>query len=364
MEACEQCGGGQVSFGSRETSLPVIVDGRLDRRRVTVRRWRCRSCSRVRDERREDILATTRNAIRDLVVVDGIGGTASRLGCDERTVRSHLRHWISSRESDVADGLPEVLGVASLTMGGAIRAILTDPDEGALLDVASNYADAGEWVKNRPGRVKLCVVGLDAEAYRFVREQFPDAEVAVPPSTARRAIAAAATITLRQLSGGSRRNGRDKGSLVTRKDADLTAAEADEVQSFWSPLAKALRRHVLALCEGIGTTSEQFKAVLAGMREFCSRAPGLRLERLLDVWGTAFAAGAGERWLDVFERRLDTIIRHMRVEHRLSGIEVIRALLVFSDGPRIAERGPSVASLAAALRALRAEAHPAPTMPP
>jgi hypothetical protein len=350
---CPRCSGSARSSGGHDISVLGIENGRLTRTMEKAPKMKCTDCGHVFVQRPLLREALARDHVVSVVRNVGTTEAARRLGCQEKTALSIVKTWTDLREGDVPEFRPVAMAMHPFRAGGEERVLICDTHAGELVDMTVSVPAAGEWIGARVGRVDTVLLPVDAALRAEVETLLPDARILVAPRTAIRSMRAMAGRMLRQLSSEGRRNFRETPALLDLKDDELDEMQADEI-GFWSAPAKALRRHLQALTSGIGRSPEAFRKALVPAMDFLATVlPGTALANLLMNWSEAFAAGAGNGWLDEVGTQMENLSKAVFARLPRSGYDVLRAVLVFPQTARSGDGGVSLLALAREVSGVR-----------
>lgn len=331
---CVECGGtAVVRFGTRTLQrMGLADDGAVVRESEAVQRYRCKECGHAFCLAADD--GEVVEAVCDSALRFGIVRAAEHHGIAPGTVSRMLSRWIGGRRDEADDVLPDVLAVYSLRSREPQRLILADAREEGVLDVVDGQHGLRVYAKDLDGAPTFVAIDIEAGIAATVASIWPQAIVVVPPAAAIRAVESAALTTFRALvrEGVAKgRNFREQPRLLRVRDEELTSVDRDEI-SMWSVQLCRFRAAVLLLLNDLagacpGQFADGLSRVQASLRVL---APDGALDRLLKNWQGAISAGVAERWLDATWTVLETLRREAVATKPSAGLDVLRAILVFS----------------------------------
>ncbi len=354
---CPSCGGTSATRqGTRPRALLDIgLDGRPDRLDTVAQRWRCAACSALFTElpgsgARPRSLATVaaRDAVAEACFEAGYAGAAARFGIDEKTARSLWEEWAETRRDGLTTALPERIGVHVVEVGGVERALVTDTERGAVVDLLEDATAPGlrRWLGGMEERVGMldATIGFHPP-FRDALSGRTRAGLRVLPVHARARGMRAFLSAFRTLVGDRRRLASGRGSnvrLMPRLFArPVTALDGDEREGMgaWDDAVLALyaakERYMEALEETRPATAA---AILAEVRERCLEIPGAGVPAaLVAAWKDEIAAGCVLSRSDPFPGLLDTLARVWAARRPPLPFDLARGLVLLRDGPRMTE---------------------------
>lgn len=333
-DRCPMCTRGRlVRFGTRRLHvLTLDGQGKAIREQTDAQRWRCKACSHTFAERPDSFFV--RDTVVETAMKRGLVEASTLHALDVRTVGRMVRDWINVREGELAIDVPDVVEVTALPTGLGVRVIVSAPHEQAILDVLEGPDALLAYAASHGSVPSLVAVDVDPVVARAVAVAWPEASLAVPPSSAARAVLTAATSSFRGLvrSGvAAGRNYREDPRLLSVHDQDLTAADRDEL-SCWSAGLRRFRAAVVLLLRDLlqGDLTEFSASVRRVQRTIAELSSGGSLDTLLINWGPAILTGVEHRWLDGAHEAVKALRDEVLRLKPTAGFDVLRAILVFS----------------------------------
>lgn len=190
---CPHCGSVAIApNGTRATTYadtpmrgkPVVVQ--WQRQRFKCREAACgKTCTDTHDGLHDDFLMTSRlyNWVGPRCLTHTFAAVALDVGLDERTVRRVFEHWSDSRLNQLDFATPKWLGVDEVHLLHAMRGVLTNIDQRALIDLLPNrnQETMARRIQLMPNRDRVEVMAMDMWApYRRVAANLlPQATVVV-----------------------------------------------------------------------------------------------------------------------------------------------------------------------------------------
>ena len=358
MNGIPQCPGCGWRAATRQGTKPrqlldVDAGGQPVRREALSQRWRCSGCSslftQTLDQARPRSLATL--AARDAVAAScfgaGFAGAATRFGIDEKTARSLWEEWAETRRGELATDLPERLGIHLVTVAGTDRALITDTEALAVVDLLEDATAAGlrHWMERMVDRrgVLDATIGFHPP-FRDALQGIPRAGLRVLPGQARIKGLRAFLSAFRTVAGERRRRSRSAGRVSNVREMPrvfarpLSQASADEREdmSAWDEAVLALYSAKERFMEALDETRPQAAAaILTEVRERCMEIPGAGVPTaLIDAWKGEIAAGTTLPRSDPFPALLDSLALLWAGRRPPLPFDLARGLVLLRDGPR------------------------------
>lgn len=331
---CAACGNADtVKFGVRILQrMTLAADGSVRREPESMQRYRCKSCGHAFSHSPDDDAVV--DTVCDSALRFGLTRAAERHHLDTGTVSRIVSRWIERQQDDLDNKLPDVLVIHPLRSREPPQLILADAQEGGILEIVEGHHGLREYASQCDGSPSLIAIDIDAALASVISSKWPQANLTVPPSAAARAIGAASLMTFREMvrEGVAKgRNFRERSVLLRKRDEDLTPGEKDELE-MWSDRLRRFRSAVQLLLRDLATASlEQFSDGLKRVQNSLKTlAPNGALDHLLNNWEKSISLGVAQRWLDSTWEALDTLRREVTATKPSSGLDVLRAILVFS----------------------------------
>lgn len=350
MSACPECGGRAAKHGTKARRvLDLGADGSPEIGTVRVQRWRCVECgaffSTGVDAAKPRGLATVaaRDAVAAACFRSGWAAAGAEFGIDEKTARSLWAEWAEPRERGLPERVPGTVGLHVFSWAGLERALVTDVEAEAVVDVlrGAGRDDVLCWLASRRdgALVDTVVVSVHQPLREAVRAAFPRARVLVCPGHAAAAADRAFMHAFRQLrrllGRGSGSNVREDPRVFAKRRGALSPGDREDMRG-WDDSVLELweaKEAFAAAVEGPGGS-------LAGAAASCLRLGCRGPAALADSWGDAFLSGAADRRLAGFGAALDAAAGRLSGRRPMVPFELLRALAVLADGPRSCRENP------------------------
>lgn len=191
-DACPKCGvvGELYRHGIKASEFrDAPVHGKQVIIQVQRRRYRCRACQATFLQPLPDMEEGRRMTVRcrEYVAEQGLRRpftqVADDLGLDEKTVRQICGERIERLNAEYKPRAPRVLGIDEVVLMSRACAVLTDSENGHVLDILDTRAKPvlAAWISHLPGRHRIEVVTIDMwRPYReLARALLPNAAVIV-----------------------------------------------------------------------------------------------------------------------------------------------------------------------------------------
>jgi len=191
-DTCAKCGvvGQLYRHGSKVVDYrDAPIRGRQVVIRVERRRYRCRACASTFLQPLPDMEEGRRMTVRCREYIEEQGlkrpftQVADDIGIDEKTVRLICADRIAALDAAHRPSAPRVLGIDEVHIMKRARAVLTDAEQGLLIDMLAerDKATVARWVSRLPGkdRVKVVTIDMHRPYFDVVAMLLPQAAVVV-----------------------------------------------------------------------------------------------------------------------------------------------------------------------------------------
>lgn len=191
-DACIKCGvvGRLYRHGTKVTTYrDSPIRGRTVRLVATVRRYKCRDCNGTFLQPLggvlEDRFMTERCAefIQKQCLLDTFVRIAQEVGCDDKTVRSVAKTYITGINNGYLPKLPEWLGMDETQIEGRMRCVITDIGGKRPIEMleARDKGTLGRWLGRFTDRSMVRGIAIDMwrPYQRLASEMFPGVPVVI-----------------------------------------------------------------------------------------------------------------------------------------------------------------------------------------
>lgn len=354
---CPSCGSADATrHGTKARRLlDVGADGVPGHVETRAQRWRCSGCGHHFTElpglSRPRSLATVaaRDAVAEACFDAGYAAAGARFGIDEKTARSLWDAWAASRADELPSRPPEEMGLHLVTVAGVERALVTDAEALAVVDLlrGASARDVDEWFERVGGadRVAGVVVGFHQPFRDAIAARAPGARVRVLREHARsqgmRAFLSAFRSVRRSCGRRAGSNVREEPRIFARPAGELSPAEREGMGA-WDDavldLHEAKERFMEALAQG---SRERASEILADARRRCLAIPGASVPAsLLGNWRDEIAAGCAAPGRNPFPALLGEMAVLWSRRRPPLPFDLARGLALLRDGPRATEEDP------------------------
>ena len=286
---CPYCHGDGTSFGPRTIRVVALVEGAVVHEKLSINRFRCRTCHRMYRNGPPAIADGVETAVAHHALRWGARSAARWSGLDAQTVKRCLDQWLAEKEADFAVVPCNAIAIVRAETVARSILVLIDPVEDRVIDVVED-SSLEEWLRWHAGSIDAVLIEIDVQMEAAVRRALPTALVGMTPCRSRSALETATRKSIRAIARARTGNFAERDDLIAVRDEALSDEERAELRC-WSAETRLLRRCYQHLMDGLQDLSMFGRTLRSVLDILSERVSGSHLFHLLRRWGDAMRDG-------------------------------------------------------------------------